>query len=66
VKILRRDFYFSLKLGGKVKVKLQRISPGTKWKNAKIDVIDSLSAFYVQNLDSKVNDKFYHMLDSLQ
>ncbi|CAF1117387.1 unnamed protein product [Rotaria sordida] len=50
---------------GKVQVKLQRIPPGTKWKQAKVDVIDSLSAFYVENLDPKVRDKFAHMLDDL-
>jgi len=50
---------------GKVKVKLQRIPPGTKWKQAKIDVIDSLSAFYVENLDPKVHEKFTRMLEDL-
>ncbi|CAF1581883.1 unnamed protein product [Rotaria sp. Silwood1] len=50
---------------GKVHVKLQRIPPGTKWKQAKIDVIDSLSAFYVENLDPKVHEKFNHMLEDL-
>ncbi|CAF3186143.1 unnamed protein product [Rotaria sp. Silwood2] len=50
---------------GKVQVKLQRIPPGTKWKEAKIDVIDSLSAFYVENLDEKVHEKFIHMLEDL-
>ncbi len=53
-------------LGGKVKVKLQRIPHGTKWKQAKIDVIDSLSGFYVENLDPKIHEKFLRMLDDLQ
>jgi hypothetical protein len=53
-------------LGGKVKVKLQRIPPGSKWKQAKIDVIDSLSAFYVENLDPNVHVRFARMLDDLQ
>jgi hypothetical protein len=57
---------FSFYLEGKVKVKLQRIPPGTKWKQAKIDVIDSLSAFYVENLDPKVRQKFSTMLEDLQ
>lgn len=56
----------SVNLGDKVKVKLQRIPPGTKWKQAKIDVIDSLSAFYVENLDPKVHDPFARMLSRLQ
>ncbi|CAF1028667.1 unnamed protein product [Adineta steineri] len=50
---------------GKVKVKLQRIAPGTKWKQAKIDVIDSLSAFYVENLDDKVHGRFHCMVENL-
>ncbi len=52
--------------GGKEKVKLQRIPPGTKWKQAKIDIIDSLSGFYVGNLDQKVQEKFLEMQDELQ
>ena len=53
-------------IGGKVKVKLQRIPPGTKWKQAKIDIVDSLFAFYVANYDPKVHDKFSAMLEDLQ
>ncbi len=64
-------YYFKIliclfNLGEKLKVKLQRIPPGTKWKQAKIDVIDSLFAFYVENLDPKVHDKFNRMLEELQ
>ncbi|CAF0725573.1 unnamed protein product [Adineta steineri] len=50
----------------KEKVRLQRIPPGTKWSQAKIDIIDSLSAFYVENLDPKVHDKFAQMQHDLQ
>jgi hypothetical protein len=53
-------------IGGKEKVKLQRIPPGTKWKQAKIDIIDSLSGFYVGNLEPKVHEKFLQMQDELQ
>ncbi len=49
-----------------MEVKLQRIPPGTKWKKAKIDVIDSLSAFYVENLDPRVRESFLAMLEDLQ
>jgi hypothetical protein len=49
----------------KEKIKLQRIPPGTKWKQAKIDIIDSLSGFYVGNLDPKVHDKFLRMQEEL-
>ncbi|CAF3758570.1 unnamed protein product [Adineta steineri] len=49
----------------KEKVRLQRIPPGTKWSQAKIDIIDSLSAFYVENLDPKVHDKFAQMQHDL-
>ncbi|UJR14741.1 hypothetical protein I4U23_001732 [Adineta vaga] len=45
----------------KEKIKLQRIIPGTKWLQAKIDIIDSLSGFYVENLDPKINGKFHQM-----
>ncbi|CAF3729709.1 unnamed protein product [Rotaria sp. Silwood1] len=48
---------------GKEKVKLQRIPPGTKWKQAKIDIIDSLSGFYVENLDPKVYERFKRYRD---
>jgi hypothetical protein len=57
---------FIFNIGDKVKVKLQRIPPGTKWKQAKIDVIDSLFAFYAENLDPVVHKKFTLMLDDLQ
>ncbi|CAF3518390.1 unnamed protein product [Rotaria socialis] len=50
---------------GKVQVKLQRIPPGTKWPQAKIDVVDSLSAFYVENCDPKVRESFERMLENL-
>ncbi|CAF3645620.1 unnamed protein product [Rotaria sp. Silwood1] len=50
---------------GKEKVKLQRIPPGTKWKQAKIDIIDSLSGFYVENLDPKVYERFSQMQNEL-
>ncbi|CAF1633629.1 unnamed protein product [Adineta ricciae] len=49
----------------KVKVKLQRIPPDTVWKQAKIDVIDSLSAFYVENHDPRVREVFDDMLENL-
>lgn len=49
----------------KTKVKLQRIVPGTKWKQAKIEVIDSLSAFYVENRDPKIHDLFTDMFNEL-
>lgn len=55
-----------LNLGAKVEVKLQRIPYGTKWKQAHIEVIDSLSAFYVINADPKVQDKFRKMLSDLK
>jgi hypothetical protein len=57
---------FSFNTGNKVKIKLQRILPGTKWKQAKIDIVDSLSGFYVENLDPKVHEKFSQMQDDLQ
>lgn len=67
MKTFDQDFlFFSFNIGEKTKVKLQRIAPGTKWKQAKIEVIDSLSAFYVENLDPKVHDKFYRMLEDLK
>ncbi|CAF2263538.1 unnamed protein product [Rotaria magnacalcarata] len=50
---------------GKAQVKLQRIPPGTRWPQAKIDVIDSLSAFYVENYDPKVRENFERMLEGL-
>ncbi|CAF4572589.1 unnamed protein product [Rotaria sp. Silwood2] len=50
---------------GKEKIKLQRIPAGIKWKQAKIDIIDSLSGFYVENLDSKVYDRFIQMQNEL-
>jgi hypothetical protein len=53
-------------VGSKEKIKLQRIPPGTKWKQAKIDIIDSLSGFYVGNLDSKVHENFLRMQEELQ
>ena len=58
--------FLSCRLADKVKVKLQRIPPGTVWKTAKIDVIDSLSAFYVENHDPKVRGVFDDMLENLQ
>jgi len=50
----------------KEKVKLQRIPFGTIWKQAKIDIIDSLSGFYVGNLDPKFHGKFVQMQNELQ
>jgi len=50
----------------KAKVKLQRIEPGTKWRQAKIEVVDTLSAFYVENLDPKIHEKFEQMFTDLQ
>lgn len=57
---------FVLFIGTKEKVKLQRIPPSTKWKQAKIEIVDSLSGFYVQNLDKKVYDKFQQMEEELR
>ena len=57
---------FLFVIGIKEKVKLQRVPPGTRWKQARIDIIDSLSGFYVGNLDPKVHDKFLQMQDDLQ
>ena len=54
------------RIGTKEKIKLQRIPPGTKWKQAKIDIIDSLSGFYVANLDEKVQENFLQMQDELE
>ncbi|UJR31993.1 hypothetical protein I4U23_019463 [Adineta vaga] len=48
-----------------IKVKLQRIQSGTKWKKAKIDVIDSLSAFYAENHEEGVRARFDRMLEDL-
>jgi hypothetical protein len=53
-------------IGKKEKIKLQRIPPGTTWKQAKIDIIDSLSGFYVGNLEPRVHEKFLQMQDELQ
>ena len=47
-------------------MKLQRIQSGTKWKKAKIDVIDSLSAFYAENHEEGVRARFDRMLEDLQ
>lgn len=47
-------------------MKLERIPPGTRWRQARIDIIDSLSAFYVENLDRKVHDKRVQMSDALE
>ena len=57
---------FRLILGNKESIKLQRIPPGTKWRSAKIDIIDTLSGFYVANLDQKVHEDFLRMQDELQ
>ncbi|CAF0819045.1 unnamed protein product [Adineta ricciae] len=49
----------------KEKVKLQRISSGTIWFPAKIEIIDTLSGFYVENLDRNVNKRFSQMQNQL-
>jgi len=59
-------FVFLFITVGKEKIKLQRIPPGTKWKQAKIDIIDSLSGFYVENFDAKVHENFRQMQRELQ
>lgn len=50
----------------KEKIPLQRIPAGTKWKQARIDIIDSLSGFYVGNLDQRVQEDFLQMQDELE
>ena len=49
-----------------VRVKLQRIQPGTRWEQARIRVIDTLSAFYVENLEPQVHDTFTRLMDDLK
>jgi hypothetical protein len=56
----------SFTTGGKERVKLQRIPPGTKWPITKIDIIDSLSGFYIENHDPQVRQKFEEMQHQLQ
>ena len=57
---------YSVHLETKVKVKMQRIRPGVVWNSARIDIIDSLSAFYVENLDPQVHLKYTTMFEELQ
>lgn len=57
---------YKIHLGGKVRVKLQRIRPGVRWPSARIDIIDSLSAFYVENRDPRIYSKYETMSEDLQ
>ena len=47
-------------------MKLQRIQPGTIWKQARITDVDSLSGFCVQNWDKTVKDRFERFVQELQ
>ncbi|CAF1418182.1 unnamed protein product [Rotaria magnacalcarata] len=62
---LASNYKMHQQIRAKEKLKLQRIPSGTKWKEAKIDIIDSLSGFYVENLDAKVCEKFSQMQTEL-
>lgn len=45
-------------IGGKVRVQMQVIPPGTIWKNADIPITDHPSAFFVCNQDPRVTEQF--------
>ena len=56
----------ALNLVWKDTIGLQRIPPNTIWDPARVETIDTLSGFYVQNFDPDVRDRFSLMLQELQ
>ena len=60
-----RCLALALNLVRKETIRLQRIPPNTIWDPARVDTIDTLSGFYVQNFDPDVRDRFSLMLQEL-
>ena len=61
-----RCLALALNLVRKETIRLQRIPPNTIWDPARVDTIETLSGFYVQNFDPDVRDRFSLMLQELE